>query len=119
MAQRTPPVHIEILSPLNGTLVYKPFSVNLRASARAGKKDLDSKIRWRSSLDGFLGQGGDIHVELTEGEHILTARARHSKATPGQQSRTKSKNDSDDSDETAKDSVTVKTVPVDYSGGDT
>ncbi|MEM9553088.1 MAG: hypothetical protein AAGC60_02435 [Acidobacteriota bacterium] len=122
MPQSTPDVHIEILEPRDQTQIYANHVVLLRASALAGSDDLGADIRWRSDRDGFLGQGGEITVQLTEGKHQLRAAVRRRSAKPGRSSREGSqtrRDDEADSEDSAKDSVEVNAVPVDYPGGDT
>ena len=122
MSQPKPSVHIEILNPQDRTRVPANHVIHLRASASAGSENLDDQIRWWSSRDEFLGQGGDVPVKLTRGRHTLRAAVR----LPGEtlsrssgarsQASQESQNDSEDS---AKDVVNVEAVPVDYAGGET
>lgn len=141
MPRPVPAVHLEILEPRDRTQVYAGHAVHLRASASAGSHALDDHIRWRSSLDGFLGRGGDLVVQLTEGKHTLRAAVRLPEEALGRRrrsrtqaddssqaedrsesddgSQTEDETDTDDSDGSAKEVVEVYAVPVDYPGGDT
>ncbi|MCG8461927.1 MAG: hypothetical protein MI919_37060 [Holophagales bacterium] len=122
MSQPEPTIHIEILNPRDQTEVSSNHIVQLRASASAGSENLDGQIRWRSSRDGFLGQGGDVPVQLTAGQHTLRAFVRLSEGTRSRSSRRSSQTSQEsqtDSGDFAKDVVEVNAVPVDYPGGDT
>ena len=118
-------VHIEILEPIDQTQVPADYIIRLRASASVesatGTKDLGDRIRWRSDRDGFLGQGDDITAHLTEGEHRIRAVVRRRGRKGSSKSSLAKSQDSGQSqeDDSAKDTVTVDAVPVDYSGGDT
>ena len=122
MSRPEPTIHIEILNPQDQTQVPANHVVHLRASASAGSEDLDGQIRWRSNRDGFLGQGGDVPVQLTAGRHTLRAAVRAPRGKLSRTSRTSSQTRQEsqtDSDDFAKDVVEVNSVPVDYPGGDT
>ncbi|MEO1086223.1 MAG: hypothetical protein AAFY88_18445, partial [Acidobacteriota bacterium] len=109
---------LEILEPRDQNEVPANYLLYLRASASAGSKDLGSHIRWRSDRDGFLGQGAEVAVTLSAGEHRI--RATVGRRREDRLGRSGGADDqSTQEDETGSDDVTVNAVPIDYSGGDT
>ena len=65
---------LSILSPTDESELDVFKSVILTASAQDPEDgDLSSAIAWNSNVDGDLGQGTDLSVQLSEGEHQLTA----------------------------------------------
>ncbi len=77
----TPPfVIVEILKPQDGSEVISG-TVRLRASASEGSENLSKRVRWTSSIDGFLGRGRVVNAELSPGEHTLSASIRRPAGT--------------------------------------
>ncbi len=61
-------------SPADGATVIEGNPVNLNATASdILDGDLSAVISWVSSLDGDLGTGADIQVNLSLGNHLITA----------------------------------------------
>ena len=73
-----PRVVVEIRAPEHAAKVPQDETIYLRASASEDSKDVSSQVRWRSSIDGFLGIGRKIAVELSAGVHTLSASILHS-----------------------------------------
>lgn len=120
MTEPTPvAIHIDIQEPRDQTQVPADHAVRLLASASAGAENLGDRIRWRSNRDGFLGQGDDVSVRLTAGEHKIRAAVRLPKGQRSRSSKARSGGGSESESEDASTHVTVDAVPVDYSGGDT
>ncbi len=91
------PPQVTISSPTDNAAFLDSDLVSLQASASdAEDGDLGSLISWTSSLDGLLGSGSSLSVQLGEGTHTLTATV------------------SDSGAKTAAASVTVNS----YGGGD-
>ena len=71
------PVSVEIASPRTGLVVQQADTVQLLA-ARTGSGQTDSlaDMNWSSSIDGFLGAGGNLLVHmLSLGRHRITLSA--------------------------------------------
>jgi len=69
---------VAVTSPAAGTLFNSGAPVYLSAEALDPEEGILSgmALSWRSSLDGFLGWGGELFVStLSRGEHRLTAIA--------------------------------------------
>ncbi|MCW8998434.1 MAG: fibronectin type III domain-containing protein, partial [Kangiellaceae bacterium] len=65
---------LSITSPGSGAELDVFESVLLNATANDPEDgDISSNIQWTSNVDGNLGQGTGISVQLSEGEHQLTA----------------------------------------------
>jgi hypothetical protein len=66
--------HILISSPASNSIFDDNESIVLIASADDTEDgDLSDSIEWRSSLDGDLGTGGQLDVDLSVGQHEVTA----------------------------------------------
>jgi subtilisin family serine protease len=80
---------LEITSPDDGLNVVEGETVALRATAEdAEDGDLDDEILWTSSLDGRLGTGGSLDVQLSEqGEHAIVASVTDSSGANVRESR--------------------------------
>lgn len=63
-----------IISPQSGQAYLQTDQVELSATAADAEDGvLDAQIEWTSSIDGSLGQGGVVLVNLSAGVHTLTA----------------------------------------------
>lgn len=70
-----PPV-INVTSPADAAGFLDTDTVNLTASASdAEDGDVSASLAWSSSIDGALGSGPALAVQLTEGTHTLTVTA--------------------------------------------
>lgn len=70
-----PPV-ITVTSPVDGAGFLDTDTVNLSASASDVEDgDVSASLDWSSSIDGALGTGPALAVQLTEGTHTLTVTA--------------------------------------------
>ncbi|MGH6690446.1 MAG: Ig-like domain-containing protein, partial [Gammaproteobacteria bacterium] len=70
-------VFVEILSPADGSVFASgdPILFEGTASAEDGR-DVTATLVWRSDRDGLIGRGGSFVRALSDGEHVITARAR-------------------------------------------
>lgn len=76
-----------ILSPANGTTFTAGSTETLSGSAQDSLDgNISSKIVWSSNLQGTLGTGANITVNLIAGTHTITATATDSAGLPGQAS---------------------------------
>ena len=67
-----PPV-ISVTSPADGAEFLDTDTVNLIASASDVEDgDISASLAWSSSIDGALGSGPSLSVQLSEGAHTLT-----------------------------------------------
>lgn len=65
---------INVISPSNGNSQSDLDPTILTASAIDEEDgDISSKIQWSSDIDGNLGSGSEISVQLSSGNHIITA----------------------------------------------
>jgi hypothetical protein len=65
---------IKLLEPQSPLEVEEGTPVNLVATANDKEDgDITLQIQWTSSIDGFLGMGGNLTLPLTAGDHIITA----------------------------------------------
>jgi hypothetical protein len=77
---------LTILSPTNGSQFGEGTTVTLSGSADdAEDGDLSSSIMWVSDLDGVLGTGASIDVQLTSGTHTITATVTDSEGSSEEQ----------------------------------
>lgn len=73
------PPQITLITPTKGTVVEKDKPVTLVASALDEKEgDISDRIRWRSSLSGYLGIGAKINVMLQPGFQFIYATVDNS-----------------------------------------
>lgn len=72
---RDNPPSVAVTSPADGTSIAPEMPVTLTGSAADGDgTDLSATIRWRSDLDGDLGQGATLTLPgLSPGRHRITA----------------------------------------------
>ncbi len=69
----TPPA-VSIDSPISGGIQSEQDSTILAASASDNEDgDISSRVHWVSSLDGELGNGAELTVQLNSGIHLITA----------------------------------------------
>lgn len=67
-----PPV-LSVTSPVDNAEFLDTDSVNLTATASDIEDgDISASITWSSSIDGALGAGSNLTVQLSEGTHTLT-----------------------------------------------
>ncbi len=72
-APNQPPT-VTITAPPRGASLPAGTPVTLAATASdAADGDLSAQLTWTSSLEGFLGTGGQLTTILTEGMHTITA----------------------------------------------
>jgi uncharacterized membrane protein len=65
---------IKLLAPANGTRYFENETVNLSAVANDLEEgNISNAISWSSDIDGVLGQGGQLSVNLSAGNHNITA----------------------------------------------
>jgi hypothetical protein len=77
-AENTAPV-INITSPENNSSGVEGNDVSLTATANdAEDGSLNASIQWRSDIDGQLGTGASISVQLSRGDHVITAQVSDS-----------------------------------------
>ncbi len=70
---------VTIVSPASGATVFDDQGVQLVATASDPEDgNLTGSIAWRSSRDGFLGNGGSLSVALSRGTHTITASVQDS-----------------------------------------
>lgn len=82
----TPP-SARILSPASGTTFDSGSTETLSGLAQdAQDGDISSKIVWSSNLQGTLGGGATIAVNLVAGSHTITAKVSDSAGAPAQAS---------------------------------
>ena len=75
---RSPAVTIQ--SPSDGAQLTEGQAVTLAGSASDPEDgDLGAAIAWSSSLNGALGTGANLRVELSEGDHTITASVTDSR----------------------------------------
>ncbi len=73
------PPQVSLSRPADNEGFLDSDFVALEASASDVEDgDLSALIGWSSNLDGFLGSGAALSVQLSEGTHILTATASDS-----------------------------------------
>ncbi|PWK54253.1 fibronectin type III domain-containing protein [Pleionea mediterranea] len=78
---------VTIVSPSTGSSASESESVSFVATANdAEDGDISTVIVWTSDLDGEIGQGSTIDVQLSVGNHIITATAADSEALSQQAS---------------------------------
>ena len=66
---------ITITAPNSGASFAEQSDITLQASAGdANDGDLSANINWSSNIDGNLGTGASISVQLTAGSHVITAQ---------------------------------------------
>ncbi|MEE9190079.1 MAG: Ig-like domain-containing protein, partial [Candidatus Neomarinimicrobiota bacterium] len=71
--QNTPPT-VTVDQPLNGASFEEGTTVALNGSATDTESgNLSSFILWNSNVDGFLGTGSSLNVNLSVGDHTITA----------------------------------------------
>ena len=80
-----PPV-VTILSPASGASSIEGVSITLAASALDTEDGGLASINWQSDLQGDLGAGIDLNVNLVVGVHTITATATDSSGKTGSQS---------------------------------
>jgi len=70
-------VFVDITSPAEGSAFASgdPILFEGTATAEDGR-DVTAGIVWRSDRDGLIGRGGSFVRTLSDGEHVITARAR-------------------------------------------
>lgn len=67
-------LEIALLSPTNSSAYFDHETVNFSAVATDVEEgDISSAITWSSNIDGLLGQGEQLLVSLTPGNHNITA----------------------------------------------
>lgn len=64
--------NLTILSPANHTIL-PAVPINLSAQASDQNQNILADIAWYSDIDGFLGIGTDIMVDLSNGSHVIDA----------------------------------------------
>jgi fibronectin type 3 domain-containing protein len=65
---------ILITSPTNGTVVSEEEAITFSASATDQEDgNISANIEWRSNVDGILGTGATIQVQLSSGNHTISA----------------------------------------------
>lgn len=68
------PPEISILNPLDASQYFDSSTINFIAiSNDVEDGDLGAQIIWVSNIDGALGTGAILNIQLTAGEHIITA----------------------------------------------
>ncbi len=71
---------VTITSPSSGLEVGAQNSISLSAIAEdAEDGDISSNVQWQSDIDGNLGTGANISVQLSVGTHTITATIADSK----------------------------------------
>ncbi len=66
---------INVSSPSNGGNQNIGSTTNFTATASdAEDGNLTNNIEWSSNIDGILGTGGNISVQLSQGSHLITAK---------------------------------------------
>ena len=79
----TPPV-VTISSPADNAMFLDTDFINLQGTATDTEDgDISTALTWSSSLDGALGSGASLSVQLSEGVHTLTATALDSLGRSG------------------------------------
>jgi len=65
---------ISLLSPNDGVIASENSPISLTAQASDPEDgDLSESIEWRSDVDGTLGSGSSLTVQLSSGNHTITA----------------------------------------------
>ncbi len=83
VALNNPPV-VTVTSPANGAAFLDTDFVRLQAGASDIEDgDVSSSLSWSSSIEGALGNGASLVIQLTEGVHTLTAAADDSLGASG------------------------------------
>ena len=73
---------LSIISPANGDSQNSTDTTSLIATANDIEDgNLSSNIRWESNIDGDLGAGPEITVQLSAQEHVITASITDSGGT--------------------------------------
>ncbi len=68
------PPTLTVTSPTSGSSIIEGDSINLAATSNDIEDgDLSSLISWSSNLQGYLGAGSVIPVDLLVGDHVVTA----------------------------------------------
>ncbi len=67
-------LEVKLLAPANGATYFENETVHLSAVANDLEEgDISNAINWSSDIDGVLGQGGQLPVSLSSGNHNITA----------------------------------------------
>lgn len=78
------PPAVTLASPANGSGYLDTDFVSLQATASDIEDgDVSASLTWSSNIDGALGAGGSLLVQLSEGQHTITATATDSQGKPG------------------------------------
>ncbi|HHJ17824.1 MAG TPA: hypothetical protein ENJ80_14120 [Gammaproteobacteria bacterium] len=94
----TAPV-VTVTSPADNAMFLDTDFISLQAGATDVEDgDLSASLAWSSSLDGALGNGASLAVQLSEGVHTLTATVTDSLGRPGSASLTLTSYGSSDTD---------------------
>ena len=94
----TPPV-VTVTSPADNAMFLDTDFISLQAGATDVEDgDVSTSLAWSSSLDGALGSGAALVVQLSEGVHTLTATATDSLGRSGSASLTVTSYGSSDTD---------------------
>lgn len=65
---------LTLQTPLNGTIYQQGDTVTMNANANDLEDgDLSAQIVWTSNLDGNLGSGSQLNLNLSSGTHLITA----------------------------------------------
>lgn len=78
------PPTVTIASPANGaSFDYGTAIAFVGSAVDAENENLTGALKWTSSLDGTIGQGGSISKVLTAGTHLITASVTDSGGMTG------------------------------------
>jgi len=78
-----PPV-VAITSPTGGASFESGATISFSAIATDDEDgDLSGSITWTSSIDGAIGNGGNVEVILSAGQHTITASVTDSEGSSG------------------------------------
>jgi hypothetical protein len=77
---------LTIVSPTDGSSVNENTAINFSGTADdAEDGDLSNSILWVSDIDGVIGTGASIDVQLSVGTHVITATVTDSDSATDEQ----------------------------------
>jgi probable HAF family extracellular repeat protein len=69
-----PTLSVDVLAPQTQSVFYQNETVTFEGLASDLEEgDLSDNIEWRSDIDGLLGQGKSLSVQLSTGDHNISA----------------------------------------------